>query len=479
MGLSKAIDDVPRFPTHQFTIPIDHFHNESRYEPHTTETFEALYKMDDTFYIPGGPVIVNTLGEDYLDAHWLQAGLLRDLAKATGGLAVVWGQRYYYGGDIVRSDSYTKENLRFHTREQALADLAYFSQHVEFPGLRDKNLAAPGTPWIIIGGSYAGQTSVFARIQYPDLFWQKLIDIANTIFASGNESAIQEFKGGFGAEDVASNNGLATFFSLELSTEYASDLKWIPRSRTPIDKPGGYCSDITSSHIPRHVTAKQKATARSVIANGGRADETETLLPSVLHWFERVSGYFLVLCDSLKKLDECLSDRTPSPYVWIQCTEWGGFYTGYIAGSPDRPEALSIATTLQNPTWYIERCRKTYNFSSSYHGPDLERVNKYGGVNLSAPRLILSTGSKDVWRGLTPLAEQLPASTQPNPRVQNNGTTDSPQIIMAGAGHEWDLDDIPKEKYTDAVPPPVVRDAQALEIKTVQNWLVEWKDAHC
>jgi hypothetical protein len=160
------------YPTQNFTMPIDHFHNESRYEPHTNGTFVNHYWLDTSNYVEGGPVIVNALGEDNynFDLGWLQKGLLHELANATGGVAVLWGQRYYSGSyDIV--PNYTTANLRFHTTEQALADLAYFATRVKFSGLEDKNLTAPSTPWFIIGGSYAGVISAFARIQYPDVFW--------------------------------------------------------------------------------------------------------------------------------------------------------------------------------------------------------------------------------------------------------------------------------------------------------------------
>ena len=63
--------------------------------------------------------------------------------------------------------NYTTENLRFHSTEQAMADLAYFAQRVQFPGYHDVNLTSPGVPWIVIGGSYAGVISAFSRIQYP------------------------------------------------------------------------------------------------------------------------------------------------------------------------------------------------------------------------------------------------------------------------------------------------------------------------
>ncbi|OAL27560.1 hypothetical protein AYO22_03464 [Fonsecaea multimorphosa] len=81
--------------TQNFTMPIDHFHNETRYEPHTNATFEQFYWLDTTNYVPGGPVIILAIGEDSEqgDFQWLQKGLLHEIANATGGVAVLWAQR--------------------------------------------------------------------------------------------------------------------------------------------------------------------------------------------------------------------------------------------------------------------------------------------------------------------------------------------------------------------------------------------------
>lgn len=117
------------------------------------------------------------------------------------------------------------------SNEQALADLAYFAQRATFSGLEDKNLTAPGTPWIILGGSYAGIISAFTRIQYPDLFWggltssgitvglidnwqyfdvirryapapcveaqQQVMNLMDNVYSSGNKTAMSELKTAF------------------------------------------------------------------------------------------------------------------------------------------------------------------------------------------------------------------------------------------------------------------------------------------
>jgi hypothetical protein len=156
---------------HNISVPIDHFHNESIYEPHSSKSFNLRYWFDAQYYREGGPVIVlasgETGGEDRLP--FLDYGILAMLAEATNGIGVILEHRYY--GKSFPVPDLSAENMRFLSTEQALADTSYFAQHVEFPGLENRNLTALDTPYIIYGGSYAGAFAAFARKIYPDLFW--------------------------------------------------------------------------------------------------------------------------------------------------------------------------------------------------------------------------------------------------------------------------------------------------------------------
>ena len=132
---------------------MDHFKNESRYEPHSDKYFDNRFWFDDTFYRPGGPVIVQNAGEItgivYLED--LQIGLLHELARVTNGLAVLFEHRYYGPSPPVAVRDPT--DLRFLTTEQAMADQAYFARNVMFPGRENLNLTAPNTSWFAIGCS--------------------------------------------------------------------------------------------------------------------------------------------------------------------------------------------------------------------------------------------------------------------------------------------------------------------------------------
>lgn len=170
--LSKRDVDLSElYPAYNLSVPVDHFHNESTYEPHSNDYFELRYWFDATYYKSGGPVIVLASGEDTgVDRlPYLQKGILHQLIQATNGIGVVLEHRYY-GTSIPTSDLST-QNLRFLTTKQALADTAYFAQSVKFEGLENYSINAPNVPWIAYGGSYAGAFVAFLRTQYPDIFF--------------------------------------------------------------------------------------------------------------------------------------------------------------------------------------------------------------------------------------------------------------------------------------------------------------------
>jgi Serine carboxypeptidase S28 len=159
------------YPACNLSVPIDHFHNDSRYEPHSDGMFNLRYWFDATYYKPGGPVIVLQSGETDGAGRliFLQKGILHELAEATSGLGVVLEHRYY--GTSMPTPNLSTENLRFLTTEQAMADEAYFAQNIVFPGLEDKKLTAPNVAYIGYGGSYAGAFNAFLRKLYPHVFW--------------------------------------------------------------------------------------------------------------------------------------------------------------------------------------------------------------------------------------------------------------------------------------------------------------------
>ncbi|EEY20391.1 conserved hypothetical protein [Verticillium alfalfae VaMs.102] len=168
------------------SVPVDHFHNETRYEPHSNGTFPLRYWINKKHYRPGGPVFLlasgETTGEDRLG--YLDHGIIAMFAEATHGLGLVLEHRYY--GTSFPVANVSIPNLRFLSTEQALADTAFFAEHVTFPDLEHEELGPTDVPWIAFGGSYAGAFAAFLRKLYPDVFW-------GAVSSSGVTQAIVDY----------------------------------------------------------------------------------------------------------------------------------------------------------------------------------------------------------------------------------------------------------------------------------------------
>jgi hypothetical protein len=76
------------YPAHYHEVPVDHFPDNPRYEPHSNATFSLRYWVDSRFYKEGGPVIVLDGGETSAVGRlpFLAHGIVKILAEATGGL---------------------------------------------------------------------------------------------------------------------------------------------------------------------------------------------------------------------------------------------------------------------------------------------------------------------------------------------------------------------------------------------------------
>ncbi|KAK0728833.1 serine carboxypeptidase S28-domain-containing protein, partial [Lasiosphaeria miniovina] len=174
----------PEVPQYNVSMPLDHFNASDR------RTFINRFWVNDTYYKPGGPVILADFGEGTvtddmvatilaeLGGHVATAPM--ELARELGGVAMVLEHRYYGYSQPFRLTSTTS----YSTNElpQALEDVVYFaSRHVSRADLGlNTVLAAPNatwqlhpsrTPWIWASGSYGGSRGVWLRIRNPEVIY--------------------------------------------------------------------------------------------------------------------------------------------------------------------------------------------------------------------------------------------------------------------------------------------------------------------
>ncbi len=105
------------------------------------------------------------------------------MAQRLQGLILVLQHRFYGKSLPFGLDSYSVENMRLLNSQQALKDLAYFTERVKTLKLHK----VENSPWISIGGSYPGAVSAWYRYKYPHL-------TIGAIASSAVINAIVDFK---------------------------------------------------------------------------------------------------------------------------------------------------------------------------------------------------------------------------------------------------------------------------------------------
>ncbi|PGH19863.1 hypothetical protein AJ80_03780 [Polytolypa hystricis UAMH7299] len=502
-----AIDHRQNFPNRTISVPVDHFRNSSRYEPHTDETFELRYWFDASHYVKGGPVIILAAGEaDAIERlPYMEKGILGQLARATNGIGVVLEHRYY--GESFPMKDLSTESLRFLSTEQAMADTAYFAKNVVFEGLDHLDLTSRGAPYILYGGSYSGAQVAFLRVEYPDLFWgaiassavtkaiydyweylepirvsgpaecikttQKVTHIMDNILMDKKDlKAAKSLKSLFGLADLKYDDDFANTLASAglLKWQYTN---WDPEINDPMFSL--YCANITSPELLYPTNEDTKKAVKAVIRAGGYGNESHILTTRLTNFAGFVNVTRVIPCKNRgNTLEKCFGSHDPESYrqddlteTWRSwpyqfCTEWGFFITG--SGAPK--DQLPLISRLINPDFNTIVCREAFNITTP---PNVERVNKYGGFDIEYPRLAFVDGEADPWRMASPHAWSA---------KKRRSTLDKPFILIEDAVHHWDENGLFPNETTPYLPPRSIIEVQRQEIEFTKKWLQDWKVQH-
>ncbi|KAK2624620.1 hypothetical protein QTJ16_005813 [Diplocarpon rosae] len=500
----------PKFPPFRMSVPVDHFHNDSRYEPHSDEMFDLWYWIDYSYYQPGAPVFLFQAGENLEggQSDILEKGMLHDLKAATGGMLVVLEHRYY--GNSIPTKDLSTQNLRFLSTEQAVADMAYFAKNIKYAGLESQKLTAADVPYIVYGAGYGGTLAAIARKIYPDVFWasiassaivepiadmwsyyepirvyadqkciayqQKVVNMIDNILLRGKNPAITaRLKGAFGLASLTHEDDFAHIATAMGVTSWQRR-NWAPDQHDPdFDE---FCGNITSSHVLHENTKRLRGTVADLITAGGYGSEVGQLSTPLMNWIGWMANFLQRCRDSL---DNCYSlhdrplyqlhdlEQIWRPWFYQVCTEWGLWTTG--ASYPQGQ--LPLISRVIDLDYSSQICKHAYGITTP---PNLDAVRKYGGFKLSYPRLAFIDGEQDPWRPVGVHASPF------NPTALNRTDTASePFLLIPGAGHHWDVNGVLPHERVDYppnyLPPPMIRDAQSLALMYVQQWLMEWEVA--
>lgn len=480
------------YPAHSIDMAIDHFPNSDKYLPHTNATFKQHYYFDSSYYKPGGPVFLYVGGETSGRSRLsnLETGIIQILMNATGGLGVIIENRYY--GLSTPFDTTTTDTLTYLTNEQTIADFAYFAQHATFPGVA-ANLTAPGTPWIMYGGSLAGAQTAFTVKTYPDIIYggiassgviiaaveypqwydpiQKfgpsdcvqsindIVDKFDGLVSAGNTEAVEELKAIFGLEALTDNRDFAKTIAypvggpFDYPTSTWQELSWTDQDTQFWD----FCSSVTDIDAPDNVTAVDAQMAKYT---GGEAWENlgnyasyikEVILPTCPSG-DYASGDCFGQGDAAYWAEQ--ADSGTLAYLYSTCTEMGLYQAA-------AKEGKSLISRVMDGNYTQEQCVMAFpagTYNSIPSSPDVDGWNAYGGYDFEADRLAFIDGNQDPW---------LDGCYHSNAAPQRYSSDLHPAYLIADGGHHWDsygILDVPGE-------PQFVREAHYWEIRTVKKWL--------
>lgn len=494
------------FKEHNFSVPIDHFHNESRYEPHTDDRFNIRYWFDATYYREGGPVFLIAAGEtDATDRFpFLSHGIVTQLAKTYHGLGGILEHRYY--GQSYPFANLTTENIRFLSTEQALADYAYFASNVVFPGLEHLNLTAGAVPWIGYGGSYAGAFVAFLRKAYPEVFfavvstsgvteaiedyWQyyepirqfapsdcvwnmgTFMDIVDTILIehAKNETMKSQLKAVFGANSSTSDELFAGALSNILGAFQGRN--WDPAVGDGTFQK--FCKNLTSPALLYQRNNTLNAWAEELISVTKYDATNSSLVTGMLNYAGYANATIFSRLDQTSHTENAVghSLKKSSGVSWGYqvCTEWGYFMPGSSVPK-DRLPLVSRLLTLAGASQF---CKDDFNITTP---PDTDRINKHGGFNFSYPRAAIIDGLADPWREATPHADcaRPRSSTDEEPFILVDVPAEDVWDGIRGAVHHWDQNGLSREdKRRGKTAPKAIVDLHKEIVRFVGVWLKQW-----
>ncbi|KAL4998526.1 serine carboxypeptidase S28-domain-containing protein [Aspergillus recurvatus] len=503
------------YQAYNFSVPIDHFHNETRYAPHTNGTFNLRYWFDSTHYQPGGPVFViaagETNGEDRFE--FLSQGIVTQLAATYHGLGVILEHRYYGESYPFPGADVTVEELRFLSTEQSLADYAYFAKHVVFPGLEEYDLTAPNTPWIAYGGSYAGAQVAFMRKLYPSIFhgavsssgvtaaiidyWkyyepirnygpsgciesiQTLTDIIDRILVDhpGNKTLHAQLQSAFGLNPAIDNRDFVNMLSTPLGSFQSRN--WDPSVGSYEFR--HYCDNITSID-PLYPANNATALLPGLLKAAGYNASNAALLSSLRNYIGYINPPSSTESDSESEIESASTENDgtslpkPSGASWNYqvCTEWGYF----MPGSSVPPSIKPLISRLIDLNYTSSFCASSYGITSP---PNVTLINQHGGFNFSYPRVAIIGGTADPWRDATPHAEGLPGrkSSDEEPYILIDVAAGHVWDGIRGAVHHWDQNGLAKGGNwgkSEGVEVPVeIQSVQREIVRFVGAWLDEFE----
>ncbi|KAI6044410.1 peptidase S28 [Pisolithus marmoratus] len=442
-------------------------------------TFEQRYWMDWEYYTPGGPIILMTPGEvnaqnytGYLTNNTIN-GLI---AQQQNGATIVIEHRFF--GLSNPYPDLSSQSLAVLTIQQAIDDLVYFAGQASLPMPGGASVKPDTTPWILIGGSYAGALTAWTMVNQPGIFYagysssgvveaimdywayfkpiqeympqncsadvQSVIAYLDGLYAANDTEKLQDLKSMFGLGGLSHIDDFA--FALQLNL-----FDW--QQLAPYTGAGAmffqFCDalEVKSGQI---AGPGGWGLENAIEAWGGFWNST----------------YYQHVCGDLDA-ETCLGtyntsqsfwtstavDNNARSWFWIVCNQVGFYQDGPPVGQP------AIVSRIITPEYVERQCVNMFpqTFSSPPQ-PAVAQVNEeYQGWGVEVDRLFFANGQRDPWREATVSSDFI-----------YKASTDTQPIYVGDGFHCSDL--ITESGLVDAS----IAKVQSAALEYMKTWLAGW-----
>ena len=395
---------------HTWDAPIDHFNADD------TSTFKQRYFFNAEYFQPSANNSNNLVflmigGEGTLQGP--PGGFVAELGKEHSALLVALEHRFY-GESFPNHDMSTEALSQYLTVDQALADLAAFTDY-----LQSKKFPNVPLRYFTIGGSYPGALASWYRIAYPD----KTI---GSLSSSGVVNAILDFTQF--DRYVARAIGEPCAGRLRNVTHAFEDALRVPAAACVTKGLFGCDCEIWDADF-----FYMLADAAAMVNQYGRKEELCSFLegleedeeggrevpPSEFELVWRFANFtnmyygpqFGASCfyDSRCAGDVSKATLNERSWRWQKCWELAYFQVapqeeGEEEGQ-EGGEGGSLRSKQVTLEYHLEQCRRI--FGEAVGEPRVEEINaRFGGARPKATRVFYSDFSDDPWQAASMLSEE-------------------------------------------------------------------------
>ncbi len=360
-----------------------------------TRTFSQRYWVNSSKALGlNSPVLLYICGEGACSRGSVEGQALRH--ATTLNAHVVALEHRYYGESQPFSDLRT-ENLRYLNVDQALKDLLSFQALM-------KNQSQWTGPWIVVGGSYAGALSAYAREKYPEAFIGSLASSA-PVYANLNFDTYDRHVARMaGPECLAAIHRVVPQIEAAIQTDEGFAQTKAAFEASPLNDRDDFLYLIAD-------------TAAGAVQYGMRDRFCAEVVSGGLEGYARatkmVAGLFGNLVDLSAQAAEDISlDKAKGPigmrqWFYQSCTEFGYWQNAWA----DAKE--SSRSTRINAQYHARICERLFNIKTPAQ-TDVTNATYYEPLLASeTTRILFTNGSVDPWLNLS-INEDNKNNTNPN-----------------------------------------------------------------